>query len=474
MDLISVKNEILQSIWNSVDSSNGKKGVVVAPGRINLIGEHTDYNGGKVLPFAIDKKIKFSYYRLPKEDISISELPEGHKIIIKSEGIDELFTTSWEEVAKIKEQVDKQSDATSYQSFIPENIAKSWASYMIGALYEMFITESASSLLLGSDEWLVVKVVSTLPQGAGISSSAALTTGLLSALSDAYSLPIQRKDIARKAMLIEHRFAGTNCGMMDQLAVLLSEKNSFLKVDFLNLNNDGTFETSTVKMHETFEDYELVGLNTCVKHSLSDSPYNERREACEKSVSVLNSYFNKNHTSLGGYSDDACLSEFRKDGLLCQEELKTFLAEKVLSEYKDSSVWAAYVAHGICENPRVDRACDALQSGDIERVSKLMVESHLSLQHDYKVSCDELNLIREEAIEVANSLMGETSPKPPIIGGRMTGGGFGGSVIQFVHKSILPKFIEHFTGENSRYFQTTKITPAILVTEASEGLSVLG
>ncbi|MBF0443892.1 MAG: hypothetical protein HQK54_18430 [Oligoflexales bacterium] len=441
------------------------------PGRINLIGEHTDYNGGQVLPFGIEKRIRITLWKKAAAEFSALGLPDNRTILIVSGTFGQALSTSSGSIAELMRELGGHQKEKSFVSYLPDGIRKSWAAYVVGAFYEVMARDHGLKETFQKDSGIMMKIESDLPQGAGISSSAALSTGLIYTILRAYGKEIDRREIALRAMKIEHRFVGTNCGLMDQLAVLLSEKDHFLRINFRDFPKNEGFSISLIKMHSAFDDYELIALNTGVKHNLSDSPYNERRNACHEVLQMLNDHYGKKHFSLGDYSYDPLFAEFVRDAAIRQRELKQRLVETVLASHPRKDVNASYAAHAIMENHRVDEACRALENGDHNLLDRMMNEGHESLQKDYLVSCSELDLIREEARSFAYEVKKGTIGKiPPIIGGRMTGGGFGGSVIQLVHKSVAPQLVDHFASGRSRYQKETGIIPSIIRTSASYGL----
>ena len=441
---------------------------VTAPGRMNLIGEHTDYNGGKVMPFAINKCVTLTCRR---PSSLVAPLAQS-QFLFTSEHTQEIFVANLADVISLV-QTDAPAQGALFTARLDEALRKSWACYAMGALYHLAL-HLGNSAIPREPVWIHIQ--SDLPVGAGISSSAALTTGLLAALYTAFDLPLIRNETAKQAMLIEHHFIGTKCGLMDQLAVLCSEAGSLLMVDFLAFPQHQEFTLRRIKAHPVFNDYQLVGLNTGVKHNLSDSPYNERRAACERMVTLLNHHFASTYASLGEYALAGEGNPLRRvlGGALQQDKVRNYLATSVLRGQVDSDRLARFAAHAICENERVEAAAQALTRGDVVQLDALLEEGHLSLQHDYAVSCEELDAIREYASVIARGF-GEKAALllPAIVGPRMTGGGFGGSTIQMVHTRILDQFIQYFSSPHNAYTQRTRITPKIIVTSLAAGLNVV-
>jgi galactokinase len=426
---------------------------VKAPGRMNLIGEHTDYSGGKVLPFSIDACIEIKLYEL-------SEDAKHSKLVLQSTDFPGALSVSMNELDMLGDNEE------SILSSMPKDIKEHWSSYALGALY--YVHKNLKEEVRKS---YLIEIDSTLPAGAGISSSAALSTGLLSILYRELDIDKAKETIAKEAMKIEHFFTGTKCGQMDQLAVMMPKENHLISVDFENFNEDMSFILQQVETHNSFKNYTIVGLNTGVQHKLSDSPYNQRREACELLLKLIKKKFDLNIPALGSLAKDDYIEQvfFDKKEDLSQDLIKAKL-ENMGLEYIDDRT-AAFGSHAIWENIRVDIAVKALCEGDFKKLDKAMNESHLSLRNEYQVSCDELDLIRVVAQEKADELSKDKSmTEPAIIGPRMTGGGFGGSTIQLVHNDILDKFIAYFNDEKNAYQLKTKIKPSSIVTKLSAGL----
>ena len=423
------------------------------PGRLNLIGEHTDYNGGQVLPFAIDAHLLMKVHEIELEP---NEAPWAE---IRSDCIEPIIHLDWKQVqAWAKEEPAQAAKNHPFQ--------ENWGIWPIGTLYALMqknITEPKIAIK--------VQIISNLPSGAGISSSAALASGLLKIFSRWNNISINDNELAIFAMKTEHHFAGTLCGLMDQLAVIQSEKGSLLHIDFLSYPPKQEWQTRKIKLHQRYQSYQLLAFNTGVKHVLSDSPYNERRKACENAVKVLNKILKVNHDSLGAYS-----KHFQQYWPNIKDQ-KTF--KNWLSEYFDE-LSAGCAAHGIFENFRVELACHALQSGDLDKLDKLMIESHNSLDQDFQVSCQELNLACKVVKETASNLASkqqQNSDKinglPPVLGPRMTGGGFGGSTIQWVRKDLVKDLLDNLKQLENPYTEATGITPKILKTILGRGIHYL-
>ena len=324
-------------------------------GRINLIGEHTDYNGGFVFPGAIDKCIMAGI----KENGS-------NKVRVYSADLDNYCEFGLNEEDKPGEQ---------------------WACYVFGVCRE---TIKRGGTVKGFDAVFAGNV----PLGAGLSSSAALESCFAFALNDMFNdNKIDKFELAKIGQSTEHNYCGVNCGIMDQFASVFGKKDHLMRLDCRSLEYK----------YYPFEakGYKLVLLDSRVKHELVDSPYNKRRESCERVAKTLG-------------------VETLRDASM---EMLEANRDKISDEdYKR----AVYV---IGEKQRVLDVCDALERGDFETVGRCMYETHNGLSKDYEVSCVELDYLNDIARECG------------VTGSRIMGGGFGGCTINLVKDEIHDQFI---------------------------------
>lgn len=326
-----------------------------SPGRINLIGEHTDYNNGFVFPAAIDKGI-----------VSAIQKSSNKTCAVFAVDMNESFEFTLQNIQPLEKG--------------------SWKNYVLGV-----VSETLKKHKIESNFDIVF--AGNIPLGAGLSSSAALENSIVFGLNELFDLKISKEEMIFISQKAEHNYANVKCGIMDQFASMFGQENSALLLDCKSLE-------STVFPID-FKDFEILLINTNVKHSLAESAYNDRRNVCEKTASILGV---------------ASLREATEEQL---SQIKNQISEENFQK-------ALYV---IQENNRALNASKALKENQLNVFGKLMFESHNGLQHQYKVSCDELDFLVEKAKESS-----------AIIGARMMGGGFGGCTINLVKKSELDTF----------------------------------
>jgi galactokinase len=360
--------------------------IVRAPGRVNLIGEHTDYNEGYVLPVAIDR------------DMLIAASPATDE---KSTTV-ELFSVDY-----------KEPDSFSMDSIHPSP-NKVWSNYLRGVVKTM--------LDQGHKLPPFRAVISgNVPQGAGLSSSAAYEVAVATLLNELCNLSLTGKQIALIGQKAENDFVGVQCGIMDQFVSALGQEDSALFIDCRSLD----FEAVPMALREN--DYVLVITNSGVRRELVDSAYNERRQACQDGVKRL-----------------AKLLPAREVKSLRDVRWKEYmrLADKL------PKVLSKRCRHVVSENERVLKAVAALKKSNLKEFGRLMNASHDSLRRDYEVSCPEVDL-----------LVGLTQSHAGVLGSRITGGGFGGCTVSLIktenietYKSdIVPRY-EQETGRQAEVY----------------------
>ena len=370
--------ELKNKISEAFASHFGGEGTFyTSAGRINLIGEHTDYNGGFVFPGAIDKVI-------------MAEIrPNGtEKVNLYSVDLNDSASFGLNE-----------ADAPSQQ----------WARYIFGVCRE---TIKRGGSVKGFDAVFAGNV----PLGAGLSSSAALESCFAFAVNDLFNdNTIDKFELAKIGQSTEHNYCGVNCGIMDQFASVFGKKDCLIRLDCRSLE----YEYFPFKI----DGYKLVLVDSVVKHELVDSPYNKRRESCERVAKRLG------------------LETLRDSDM---EMLDAVKADISAEDY----MRARFV---IGEKERVLGVCDSLNRGDIATVGRLMYETHEGLSKDYEVSCEELDFLNDVAKECG------------VTGSRIMGGGFGGCTINLVPDEIHDKFIETVTAKfNERYGHEPKIYDVVI------------
>ena len=349
-------------------------------GRINLIGEHTDYNGGFVFPGAIDKYIMTA---------------------ININGTDKVRLYS--------------VDMNQYTEFglrEEDKPAEQWACYVFGVCREVikrgFEVKGFDAVFAGN-----------VPLGAGLSSSAALESCFAYALNDLFNdNKISIFELALIGQSTEHNYCGVNCGIMDQFASVFGKKDCLMRLDCRSLE----FKYFPFKP----VGYKLVLVNSQVKHELVDSPYNKRRESCERVAKTLG------------------VETLRDADMSMLEAAKYQISDE---DYKR----AVYV---IGEKQRVLDVCEALEKGDYETVGQRMYETHHGLSKDYEVSCEELDFLNDVAKECG------------VTGSRIMGGGFGGCTINLVKEQLYDSFVK---TAKTKFNEKYGIEPIIIDVVISDG-----
>ena len=352
-----------------------------APGRVNIIGEHTDYNDGFVLPAAIDREILMAVRPTGSRQVILHSLDYN----------DAVSTFSLDEIGLDSENT--------------------WSNYLRGVCY---VLEDAGYHLRG----LEVVFAGDIPLGAGLSSSAALEVATAIAFLELSEYDLTSPELALLCQRAENDFVGNKCGIMDQFISALGQQDSALLIDCRSLE---------YKSYPVPKGSKIVIANTCIRHELVGSPYNERRKTCETAAKKLGVKALRDVSS-------AMLKE--------KQELLTPL------EYQRA-------LHVVGENERVLAAIKAMDAGDLEALGVLLNESHDSLRDDYEVSCSELDTM----VDIARNL-------PGVYGARMTGGGFGGSTVNLVAEDSAEAVV---TALATAYEQATGIKADIYVCRASAG-----
>ena len=337
-----------------------------APGRVNLIGEHTDYNGGHVFPCALtigtygvarkrdDNKLRF--YSLNFEHLGIIE-------------------SSLEDLKPYKEA--------------------DWTNYPKGVMWAF------SEMGMKMDTGMDLMLYGNIPNGSGLSSSASVEvlTGYI--LRDLYSFPVDNKALALIGQFSENKFNGVNCGIMDQFAIAMGEKDHAIFLD----TNTLEYQLVPIKL----DGIKIVIASSNKKRGLGDSKYNERRSECEEALAELRKYI-----------------DIKSLGDLLEDDFEIYKSAV------NSEIRRKRAKHAVYENRRTMKAVDALVNKDITTFGQLMNASHVSLRDDYEVTGIELDTLVEEAWK-----------QPGVVGARMTGAGFGGCTVNLVKEEDVEAFIQN-------------------------------
>ena len=363
---------------------------VKAPGRINLIGEHTDYNEGFVMPAAIQKAA--TVYIEKREDSAIH---------LFAEDIQESYTLNLDTVAKS---------------------SKDWANYIIGVIaqFQKLVTIPAGFTL---------RLKSDVPIGAGLSSSAAIECAVAFAINELFALGLDRMQLTKMAQKAEHEYAGVLCGIMDQFASMFGKKDQVILLDCKTMH----YQYYPLKL----SNYDIVLLDTQIKHALASSEYNTRRAECEQGISLIQQR----------YPSTKSLREVSMDML--NECVDSSQMTKVYNRCK-------YV---IAEIERTQAAAKDLQEGQLAAFGQKMFATHDGLSLLYEVSCPELDF-----------LVKEVKDNPNVIGARMMGGGFGGCTINLIKKEATASVVQKLVASYHKTFQKNLLSYEVNI---DDGASIL-
>lgn len=369
--------------------------VVQAPGRVNLIGEHTDYNQGYVFPIAIARMIR------------LAARPRADSLV-------RLFSLDF-----------AQESTFSLDAVEQVHGEGSWSNYLRGVVYELQRTGHA---LQGFDAVLV----GDIPQGAGLSSSAALEVATATLLNRMFNLLLSKKELVLVAQRAENEFVGVACGIMDQFISALGEPDHALFIDCRSLD----YRPVPLRLAE--HGAAIVIVDSGIKRGLVDSEFNARRKQCSEAVSILRMLLHAPLQSLREVEMDSFQD--------VADQLPPLLARRV--------------RHVLSENQRVLEGVEALERGDLGMFGQLMNQSHASLRDEYEVSIPQL----DQLVALSQQHQG-------VFGSRLTGAGFGGCTVSLVATSALETFR---TEVLKAYEQATDMTPSMLVTKAHGGASLTG
>ncbi|MGB7393978.1 MAG: galactokinase [Pricia sp.] len=341
---------------------------VESPGRINLIGEHTDYNMGYVLPTAIEKKIRFQFQKNGSES----------HCRVYSKTYDTGFELDLKTIARSETE---------------------WENYILGVLNEISqrIEKSDSAHRVRGFDCILE---SDLPTGSGLSSSAALECGLAFGLNELFGLCLSKLEMVELSQTAEHTFVGTECGIMDQFASVMSRSGHVILLDCQSLKHDYI----PIDLHP----YQIILLNTKVSHNLASSEYNTRKRECEEGVETIQKKYPKVKT----------LRDVTQEMLTASEN---DMNATVFNRCK-------FI---VAENKRVLEMAKSLRDKDLISAGQLLYAAHHGISKLYEVSCAE-----------SDFLVDHSKSNPAVLGARQTGGGFGGCILNIVHGEDVEAFVE--------------------------------
>ncbi len=383
-----MKTAVLEKFKELFGDTDGVS-VYFAPGRVNLIGEHTDYNGGHVFPCAL----------------TIGTYAAARK---RTDRKLHFYSMNFEKLGIIE---------SSLEDLTPSAEA-GWTNYPKGVIWAF------AGRGMAMDCGLDIVISGNIPNGSGLSSSASLEvlTGYL--LRDQYGFDVTNIDLAQIGQYSENHFNGMNCGIMDQFASAMGRKDHAIFLDTADLS----YEYAPLKLQGA----KIIVTNSNVKHSLVNSAYNERRSECEKALEELRTVIDIH--GLGDMSEE----QFEAHKSAIRSEIRQKRAK-----------------HAVYENRRTIRAVEALKADNIGLFGELMNASHVSLRDDYEVSCDEIDILVEEAWKIDG-----------VIGSRITGGGFGGCTVSIVSDGAVDRFR---TEVGAAYRRRTGKTADFYVVEIGDG-----
>ncbi len=356
----------LQNKYEMLFPEAGQPMIVRSPGRVNIIGEHTDYNEGFVMPAAIDKAVYVAVG--PRTDNEIH-----------------LYAVDYQ-----------QSHVVTVDSLAISD--KHWPNYILGVADQMRkrgMQVKGFNLVIDGD----------VPLGAGLSSSAAVECAVAFALNELGGYKLDRRQLVDIAQKAEHTFAGVMCGIMDQFASMFGKKNHCIRLDCRSLD----YEYEPLDL----QGYKLLLLNTNVKHSLSSSEYNTRRQQCEQGVA----WVKEHHAAVNSLRD------------VTMEMLNSYVLPKDELIYKRCK----YVVEEI---GRVIAAGNDLKAGNLKALGQKMYATHEGLSKEYEVSCKELDFL-------VDAVKGNAA----VLGSRMMGGGFGGCTISIVEEAAIEPLVAKLSQE---------------------------
>ncbi len=386
----TLKEKVLETFDRQF--GGGPEVVVRSPGRVNLIGEHTDYNAGYVMPFTIDRWMVFG--------LRSTDTGRGRFYA-----------------------VDEQEGYETNLSNVLTKSSLDWPNYLLGVIAVMQHKHRGRGFFSGVD----VVFSGNVPVGTGLSSSAALTTGMACGMNELFGRQYDRTAIARIAQKAENNFVGMRCGIMDPFVNLHGTQGHVLMLDCRSLE----YEELPLNMEGTC----LVICDSGVRRDLSTSEYNLRREQCEQAVTFLQARGEQVQALRD--ADRAMIEKYR-------EEMEPVLYRR-----------CRFVVE---ENERVLQAADQLKAGEQENLGALLIQSHAGLRDLYEVSCPEIDLLMEEALGMEG-----------VLGARLVGGGFGGSTLNLVREEAVDAFHSRI---REIYEEETGKQPSVFTVRTASGTEV--
>ncbi|MDE6994626.1 MAG: galactokinase [Lachnospiraceae bacterium] len=359
-----MKEAVLKKFGELYGDTQGVN-VYFAPGRVNLIGEHTDYNGGHVFPCALTIGTYVAARKRADRKLTF-------------------YSMNFDRLGVVEGSLDDLTPAKEAE----------WTNYPKGVMWAF------AGRGMEMDCGLDIVLYGNIPNGSGLSSSASLEVVTGYVLRDLYGFDVTNVDLAKIGQYSENNFNGMNCGIMDQFASAMGKKDNAIFLDTADLS----YEYAPLVL----DGAKIVVTNSNVKHSLVNSAYNERRSECEKALEELQTV-----VDIKGLGD------------LTEEQFEMH-REAIKSEVR-----VKRAKHAVYENERTIRAVAALKNNDLKLFGELMNASHVSLRDDYAVSCEEIDVLVEEAWKVDG-----------VIGSRITGGGFGGCTVSIVRDEAVDAFQE--------------------------------
>lgn len=342
--------------------------LVASPGRINLIGGHTDYNQGFVLPAAIDKYVFLAIQRSEKDHSTLISFDKNER-----------FECKVEELQPIEKG--------------------GWRNYLTGVIAE-------TQKLCGPLDNVNVIFGGTIPEGAGLSSSAGIENSLAFGLNELFDLKLSALTMAKISQKAEHNFVGVKCGIMDQYTSMLGVEDHLLFLDCRSVTSE------LIKFGNS--DIEFLVVNSNVKHTLAEAAYNDRRESCERVAKTLNK------------------KALRDLSLMELERERSKLSP---DDYRK----ALFIVE---ENMRVRKAVQSIQKGNYDQLGRYLFEAHQGAKELYEISCPELDY-----------LISSAAKDPAAIGARIMGGGFGGCTVNMVYKNQSEAFQDRLKASYEAKFQ---------------------